>query len=376
MQTILSNILKFKLSAEELSQKSGINLSRLNEILDGSVEPYMGEIRAIAKALKVRPEFLMAKDDDYQTVNALFRENIDRNTDPVYDKVSYMLTNAVNILQGSYVSREIHRAFPKVENNYEGALNIATIFRQEYFNSDYYSPILELPNIVADKLNCVLIVSEIGRGIDGVSAIINDIPFIIIAPRFRPRMLFTLAHELGHIIAHHTDEENFAIVDQTYKIYQRKRGQERFAHAFASEILLPQEGLASTLKVIREQLSIKGDFFGEMELLYLSRLFGVSFEVAAQRCENLGLIPNGSGISLYESLKKKYGGPEKRAEQLGILERPEIRFPAISSNLMQPIIDKINSGELSLGKAAELLSIPTSDIITYNSKDGGYSLRQ
>lgn len=376
MQNVLNNILKFKVSATDLSKKSGIELNRIEEILGGNAELYIGEIRAIAKALKVRPEFLIAENSSYQAVNALFRENINKNFDPIYDKVSYMLANAVGILQGVYNSHEIHETFPKVGADYDGVIKIATIFRQKYFNSDFVSPILNLPEIIANQLNCVLIISEIGPSIDGVSAIINDIPFIIIAPRFKPRMLFTLAHELGHIIAHHSDEQNFVAVDNSFKMYKRKRGQEEFAHAFASEILLPQEGVAYTLKIIREQLDIKGDFFGEMELLYLSRIYGVSFEVAALRCENLGLIPRGSAISLYESLKREYGGPEKRAQQLELMDRPNVVFPAISSNLMQPIIDKINSGELSLGKAAELLSIPTADIITYNSQEGGYSLRQ
>ncbi len=374
MQNLVSNILKFNVSNDELAKKSGLEEARIAEIINGSKEPFMAEVRAIARALKVRPEFLMAEDNVYESVNTLFRENINSNLNPVYDKISYMLTNAVNILSGSYSVENIHAAFPEVSNDYEGVLKIATIFRQKYFNSDFVTPLLNLPEIATEQLNCVSIVTEIGKSIDGVSAIINDIPFIIISPRFKPRMLFTFAHELGHIIAHHGDKENFAVVDD-YKLFSRKRGQEIFAHAFASEILLPQEGVAYTLKTIRDLLSIKGDHFGEIEILYLSRIYGVSFEVAALRCENLGVIPQGSAISLYESLIKEYGSPEKRADQLGLLERPDIVFPAISRNLMDTIIEKINSGDLSLGKAAELLSIPTADIISYNAKDGGYSFR-
>ncbi|SEO14086.1 ImmA/IrrE family metallo-endopeptidase [Mucilaginibacter sp. OK283] len=375
MQTVISNILKFKVSVEDLSKRSGISLNRITDILRGNDDPLISEVRAIAKALKVRPEFLLSDNETYQTVNALFRSNITDKNDAIFDKISYLLSNALSILGNDKPKNILNEVFPKVDNTYEGIINISTVFRQVYCNSDFISPLLNLPEIIANELNCVLMISEIGNSIDGVSAILNDVPFIIIAPRFKPRMLFTLAHELGHLIAHHTDSDNYATADSSFKMKKRRSGEEVFAHHFASEILLPQEGVAYTLKRIRELLAISGDHFGEIELLYLSRIYGVSFEVAALRCENLGIIPRGSAASLYESLVKEFKGPEKRAEQLGIQERQEIYFPSVSSNLMQPIVNKINTGELSLGKAAELLSIPTSDIINYNSQDGGYSLR-
>ncbi|MCX2473530.1 MULTISPECIES: ImmA/IrrE family metallo-endopeptidase [Pedobacter] len=375
MQSLIDNILKFQMEPQLLSKKSGLSIDRINLILSGVEDPMMAEIRAIAKALKVRPEFLLAENDSYQTVNALFRSNVSDKNNSVFDKISYLLANALNILGNKKPQNDFNNVFPQVENTYEGVLKISTIFRQHYFNSDFISPLLDLPNIISTKMNCILMISEIGNSVDGVSAILNEVPFIIIAPRFKPRMLFTLAHELGHLIAHHTDKDNYVAVDNLFKINRRKSDDERFAHHFASEILLPQEGVAYTLKSIREKLSLTGDVFGEIELLYLSRVYGVSFEVAAMRCENLGLVPRGSAASLYESLNKEFGSPEKRAMQLGISDRQDIEFPIISANLMSPIVNKINSGELSLGKAAELLSIPTSEIINYNAQEGGYSIR-
>ena len=235
--------------------------------------------------------------------------------------------------------------------------------------SDFVSPLLNLPEIISSELKFILFVIDLGKDIDGASAIINQVPFIFISPRFAPRMLFTLAHELCHILAHHNETNDFATIDEQINAITRNRDKdESFANAFASELLLPEEGVGITLKKIREHLSITGSL-GDIEILYLSRIYGVSFEVAAKRCEDMDLLPRGGAASIYEALKANHGSPEKRAEELNISERPEIPFPKISPALIQTAMTKVRNGEMSLGRASEILSIPITDILTYNSRN-------
>jgi|SRR6185437_15543102 len=368
MQTVINNILKFQLSAEELSKKSHIPIHRIHEILQKANEPLISEVRAIAKALKVQPDFLLSDSNSYRSINAIFRKNVNEKGEIIADRISYILSNALFLLGSYRPNIEIMDKFPKVENTYKGVLELASLFRQQFFRSDFVSPLLNLPEIIVEQLDCILLSVELGTSVDGASAIINGVPFILISPRFKPRMLFTLAHELGHIIAHHRDSENFASIDtNTFRLNKKSRENEMFAYAFAAEILMPQEGVAKTLQFLRTKFSFNPNFIGEIELLYLSRIYGVSFEVAALRCENLGILPEGAAVSLYDSLKKEFGGPEKRAEQLDLPARPGLNFPKISPNLMEAAIGKINNEEISLGRAAELLSISITDLIHYNA---------
>jgi len=181
-------------------------------------------------------------------------------------------------------------------------------------------------------------------------------------------MLFTLAHEVGHIIAHHRDQTSFGNIDfENQSTSKKTREEEVFAFAFASDLLLPVEGVANALKYIRKQFKIEVDFLTEFEIHYISRIYGVSFEVAALRCENLGFMTDGAAFSLSESLKKEYGSPEKRAEQLQMPPRPEIIFPKVSNNLMKAVIDEIVKGELSIGRAAEILAISSSELVHFNA---------
>ncbi len=368
MQTVVNNILKFNIPAEELSKRSTIPLLKLQSILSENVDPSIGDLTLIANALKVPLDFLISNSETYQSVEALFRKKPESLASSIIDRVSYIISNALSLLEGQLPNMSVINSFPIVENTYEEVLKLSTIFRQRFYNSDFLSPILTLPEIISNQLNCILLTVELGNQVDGASAVINGIPFILISPRFKPRMMFTLAHELGHIIAHHRDSNNFATLDvNSFNYNQKNNGEESFAHAFASEILLPQEGVAQTLQVLRRSLKLTPDYFGEIELLYLSRIYGVSFEAAALRCENLGILPRGGAVGLYESLKKEFGGPEKRAEQLQLPGRPEIYFPKVSSNLLKPVVNKINSGKMSLGRAAELLGITTSELFQYNA---------
>lgn len=368
MQNLQYHIHNSELSLGQLSEKSGITPDRIKAISEKSVEPTMSDVRKLSKALKFSIDFLLADNDKFEELNVLFRKaSLDIRDTKNADMVSYIVGNSFSLLKDYETNPLIFDGFPAVNNTYIEAGLLASKFRNLFFKSDFVSPLIELPKLVSDELNCLLYVIDLGKGCDGASAVINKIPFIFISPRFAPRMLFTLAHELGHILAHHNKEVNFAKFDKIVSTYIRndKSKDEGFANAFASQLLLPESGVGITLKKIRSLMKITGDL-GDVEIILLSRIYGVSFEVAAKRCEDLGLLPSGGAISLYEHIKENYESPEKRAVELQLPERPEIVFPKVSPSLIKAAIRKINTGELSLGKASEILSVSINEIITQN----------
>lgn len=354
-------------TAEKLAEKTGITVERLASIINGSIEPNMSDIRKISRALKLSIDFLTSTNEQFQEINLLFRKAITNERDkPAADKFSHIIGNSFTILSDNISPRVWLEKFPAVENTYLNAEKLAMQFREMFLGGDNVSPVLHLPQIIANDLNCIVYVTDLGKGVDGASAIISGVPFIFVSLRFVPRMLFTLAHELAHIIAHH-EQGDFARFDKTIPSLQKSTFKdEAFANAFASCLLLPRDGLGVTLKKIREHFHITGDL-GDIEILYLCRIYGVSFEVAARRCEDLDLLPRGGAISLYEKLKESHESPEKRAKELGIQERPPIEFPKVSPKLIAAAIDKINTGEVSLGKASEILSMPINEILNHHS---------
>jgi len=368
MQNLIYHISNSGLSKEDLAKKSGISIERINDFLRGNTEPTMSDVRKLSKALKLSTDFLIANSDKYEEINVLFRQAIHSDKEKQKaDKISYIVGNSFSLLKDYQANQFLFEGFPQVDNTYSNARLLASKFREIFCNNDFVSPILNLPRLISEELNCILFVIDLGRDVDGASAVINSVPFIFISPRFEPRMLFTLAHELGHIIAHHNKDVNFAKIDQHIsEIGRNKFKDEAFSNAFASELLLPEEGVGITLQKIRQHFKITGNL-GDVEIIYLSRIYGVSFEVAAKRCEDLKLIPSGGAISLYEKLKKDHESPEKRADELNIPERPKIEFPKVSSSLIKSAISKVNSGEISLGKASEILSISIADIVNYNA---------
>jgi Zn-dependent peptidase ImmA (M78 family) len=182
-------------------------------------------------------------------------------------------------------------------------------------------------------------------------------------------MLFTLAHELAHVLLHHDFRENFVTVDDD-EHDEPRRGKDRseaFADAFASALLVPPKGLGVALKAIRKVTGAAGDSLGDIEILYVSHIFGVSFQVAASRCEAYGILPAGGGAALYKQLQREHGSPEKRAQAAGLPQRPEIRFPPVSRVLLEHAIRRIHQGAVSIGRAAEALNVTVSELTAFNA---------
>jgi Zn-dependent peptidase ImmA (M78 family) len=197
------------------------------------------------------------------------------------------------------------------------------------------------------------------------------VPFVFVSAQFPPRMLFTLAHECGHLVAHHNPTESFAVIDESTDAEgpssPNKANEERYAGAFASALLMPRASVGIALKKIREAAKITQDALGDLEIGYLARIFGVSFWAAARRCEDLALLPRGGAASLNEKLVKEYESAEKRAEQAGLPPRQEVKFPPVPQTLLAAAIERVRSGELSVGRAASILGLSIGDLMAANA---------
>ncbi|GGD91306.1 hypothetical protein GCM10011515_08700 [Tsuneonella deserti] len=136
--------------------------------------------------------------------------------------------------------------------------------------------------------------------------------------------------------------------------------------AFASCLLLPDRGVAKALRMFKAHYNVQVPAISDFEILLLARFFGVSFDVAARRCEDLELIPRGAGFALSGRLKKEYGSAEKRADQLGVPPRAPIALPALSRQLSASVSQALEGGNVSIGWITDRLGLSIAEVLAAN----------
>jgi Zn-dependent peptidase ImmA (M78 family) len=370
--TVLAAALRgLKVSAAEIASRSRLPLARVEAIVAGDAAA-MPEVRAIASGLRV-PMHLLARTNrasETPRVKPLFRDTQPGSTaqDLTVDKVASFVDAALAILPERKSPPEWLEAFRTGERTYAEADRLAALFRRMIYNQSDEQPANDL-FLVLGSLEGVIVTRLNYSRYEGVSLVAGNYCFIFVSPRFPGRMLFTAGHELGHVIAHHR-ENGPATLDLPSDIgtFGRRSREEAFVDAFSSCLLLPDVGVARSLRMFKEHLGTAKSRLDDRELLLLARFYGTSFDVAARRCEDLGLLPPGVGHGLAELLRKEFGSPEKRAEALDLPARAEIPFPAISAALAEALSRAINLGEVSIGWAADRLGVTIGEILAANTR--------
>lgn len=90
------------------------------------------------------------------------------------------------------------------------------------------------------------------------------------------RTRFTIAHELGHVLLGHVNENNVMMRDTTFSSSTHDPD-ERAANAFAAELIMPRSRVKELYRSARN-------------IHQLSEAFGVSTQAMTFRLKNLGLI--------------------------------------------------------------------------------------
>jgi Zn-dependent peptidase ImmA (M78 family) len=193
-------------------------------------------------------------------------------------------------------------------------------------------PLLQLPELLEDVLH--IAVSAIDHEtIVGSCAIVGDQHFIYLPRQDEVNALYMCARQLGHLLLLRERVNGKVVVASIELSHETNHtplgSYKRFADHFALELLVPTRGLGIALKEVRALLGVKNPALGDIELLYLARIFGTNFLVLARRCERAKLLPKGGANALYAVLVDKYGGPEKRAETLGLPPRPKLSLPVL-----------------------------------------------
>ncbi|SEM24781.1 Zn-dependent peptidase ImmA, M78 family [Butyrivibrio sp. ob235] len=100
------------------------------------------------------------------------------------------------------------------------------------------------------------------------------------------REIFTLAHEIGHVVLHFNSDKKF--VDDSSTIFSSSEDdREQEANYFAACLLMPEDKIK---KYIDLETNMNGQELTAMDIARIMSEFNVSFEMTLNRLESLGII--------------------------------------------------------------------------------------
>ena len=119
------------------------------------------------------------------------------------------------------------------------------------------------------------------------------------------REIFTLAHEIGHVVLHFGDDNSF--VEDSVTINGRSVDEkEQEANYFAACLLMPADGVNRFIDL--EVRGVHENGLSAMDIARIMSEFSVSFEMALNRLESLGVIDQNQKICLgSQKVEKRVG---------------------------------------------------------------------
>ncbi len=205
--------------------------------------------------------------------------------------------------------------------------------------------------LTEDVFGADVAVVELGTGFDGLAASSDDVKLIILATSHVPaRQRFTLAHELGHLLA--GDDQDVHLDRDIFDNSQAKDPSEMRANAFASAFLMPENTL-------RDAVGSTG--LTEQTFAALSCELMVTPSALAYRLLQLRLIDAGS-CDRYKAITAA-----KAAITIGLGEQfaqrvAEASTPRPPGLLVRDTFAAYESGTATLRPYANLLGTDVDDL--------------
>ncbi|MHB8319936.1 MAG: helix-turn-helix domain-containing protein [Acidimicrobiales bacterium] len=269
------------MSGQQLADLVDLDPSAVTRIESGERQVKSGELVALASALKVsalailQPDSLLAK---LPLANRFIDDDVSQGT--VHQRI-VGLTELHEVLKDAGISERPNlNNIPKVNDDWlESARSLATWAHQQLGFSEKSGPRFGtlVESIGSVFRTDVLVEPHESDSLLGATLISREFPLIVVNShgQSRQRALFTLAHELGHLLS---SEEEKLVQDRDLRT---RDADERLANAFASEFLMPEPAV---LQIV-DGLGGSADSLAEMILR-----FGISYESLIYRLHNIRLI--------------------------------------------------------------------------------------
>ncbi|MER9877610.1 ImmA/IrrE family metallo-endopeptidase [Mesorhizobium sp. M0118] len=180
----------------------------------------------------------------------------------------------------------------------------------------------------------------------GVSMYFNEFPAIIIDQNEKQHgaRLFTLFHELAHLLIRQTGISNFS----------PRNAVENFCNRFAASFLMPREAVQAVFDVA-DGKKIEPDL---PQLEFAARKLSVTISQIALRLEHLEYAPKG----LYARIAKLLRPPSPKPKGKGGPEWKYMYLSRYGHNLPSYVIGSLDRGQISSVEAARLMDAAPANI--------------
>lgn len=374
-QVIVSNLKRLRhakgFSQMDLAEDAGLTRGVYRNLEDGKTEPSVSRLAAIAKVLDVPLEELLRSVPELQDVR--FRSNKAlRTRSQILADVQRWLAN-YNALEDildahrPFVLDGVADALPVGENRPVAA---ARAVRAALDLTDY-EPIRDICGLLDKagvKVYPTSVASDhffglsVGKAGGGPAVVVNTWERISVE-----RWIFTAAHELGHLILHSND--------YGHEQKEEDPAKEKEADAFASEFLMPDAVFwrewqeTSGLPLVDRVMKVK-------------RIFRVSYRTVLYRYApkytgwgNIWVRFNTDYKNKHNRSLRDVGEPDAVSDDVFYVEAPVARRAQEPDNLSASdfredrlarlVRQAVDSGEISLGRGAEILELSLQEMRVY-----------
>ncbi|MCA1671671.1 MAG: ImmA/IrrE family metallo-endopeptidase, partial [Actinobacteria bacterium] len=269
----------------DLAERVGLSPPALSRALSGQRDFRSLELALIAEELGVSVESLTSeKPTPGQSVSiaARVQPNASPAVERALDRIAIMteLTDLLSAL--GLPSKEPKRyRIPAVSAPHRQGEQLAINVRDVLgLGTADLPPDIDSFSTYIEKMMAIDISLEsLPPGLDGVSVSKENFRLALVSTRISAtRQRWTLAHEIGHMVAEDTDS---ILVDENVWSHRAVPAETR-ANAFAAEFLVPSAALAAE---VGDNAELTEEFVG-----YLLGRFRVSLDALAFRLHNAGLV--------------------------------------------------------------------------------------
>ena len=331
---------------EKLAEKSTVSKSTISNILNERGETSLLILELLANALNVNSAKLLAEKPVLKSLRYRANKSMSAREKAASENLIYSAAEWMNDYSDFTKSHPQNKKYAEIlQIREKDPIELAKKVRKAW-GIEKSSPIFNLEDYIYDSGIIILGISFGFRQTFGVSIGPEDGgPAILVntdSSISAERQVFTMAHELGHILMHC---DNFT--KNIEKDSSIDRQEEKEADIFASNLLMPEDAFVGYLK--------RTITLGLVEsTLKIKRYFGLSYEAVLHRLCDL------TKLDYQEEIKKfRFFYKEKYKHDFAAHYEPqslgELEFT--NSSAKESIFSAVKNDEITLTRAGHLLGL-------------------
>jgi Zn-dependent peptidase ImmA (M78 family)/DNA-binding XRE family transcriptional regulator len=337
------------MSQSALAEAASISESAVKRLEGEKAVPNMRIVQAIAKALDVNLRDLFSPVKPLHAVRFRSRKKL-RLRENILADASRWLSD-FNEIENNLCENKPFKLIKLVSQNSSGRITEHSQNCRDLLGLKPAEPIHDITGLLEEagiKIYPIEIQSEdffglsIGENDGGPAIVVNEWDRISVE-----RRIFTVAHELGHILLHLDAFD----VDKA----SEDENQEKEANLFAAHFLMPADGF------LKEWREASGLYWVD-RVLKVKRIFHVSYGTVLKRMVELGWVDEREiWINFRYACKKRFGKPLSSKEEPQGLKADEpyklVDFDFCEDRLSRLVRQAVESEKISLSRGAEILRI-------------------